>query len=415
MKHSFFKSYGFILFMLLGIAAGCTLGWLFPAVYADDGVLSSPGAMVLEPLGTIFLNLMFCVAVPLVFCSIASAIASMDSAKTAGKIMGISILIFLATAAIASVVMLLAVELFPVVQGQYQMGEGSVETPLSLGQMLVNFFTKPDFNELFSRKAMLPLIIFAILTGFGIQLSGSQLPKRLLQELTQSLLKTVKILSFYAPLGFLGFFATLIASYGTALIADYGRAVGLYYVLSFGYMLLFFPLYARFGGGKNGARQMLRHLFRPAAVAFGTCSSVATLPSNMEAAQQSGISPEVSDIVMPLGASMHMDGSAMSAVLKVAFLFAIFGRDFGSWQAISAVAVAVFSSVAMSGIPGGGSTGELVLCTVFFPEQLAVAFPIAMALGNLVDPPATMVNAAGDFVACFVAERFVHRAKWRKE
>jgi Na+/H+-dicarboxylate symporter len=66
----------------------------------------------------------------------------------------------------------------------------------------------------------------------------------------------------------------------------------------------------------------------------------------------------------------------------------------------------------MSGIPGGGGTGELVLCTVFFPDQLAIAYPIAIALGNLVDPPATMVNAAGDYVVCYIVERFATGKDW---
>ena len=74
--------------------------------------------------------------------------------------------------------------------------------------------------------------------------------------------------------------------------------------------------------------------------------------------------------------------------------------------------VAVFSSVAMSGIPGGGGTGELVLCTVFFPDQLAVAYPIAIALGNLIDPPATMINAAGDYVVSYIVSRFVDGKDW---
>ena len=107
-----------------------------------------------------------------------------------------------------------------------------------------------------------------------------------------------------------------------------------------------------------------------------------------------------------------MDGSAMSAIIKVAFLFGIFGQDFTTGRAILAIFVAIFSSVAMSGIPGGGGTGELVLCTIFFPDQLAVAYPIALALGNLVDPPATMVNAAGDYVASFIVERFVNGKDW---
>ena len=109
---------------------------------------------------------------------------------------------------------------------------------------------------------------------------------------------------------------------------------------------------------------------------------------------------------------MHMDGSAMSAIIKVAFLFGVFRPDFGTGEAILAIIVAVFSSVAMSGIPGGGGTGELVLCTLFFPDQLAVAFPIALAIGNLVDPPATMVNSAGDYVATYIVSRFVEGKDW---
>ena len=196
------------------------------------------------------------------------------------------------------------------------------------------------------------------------------------------------------------------------MIGDYSKTLIVYYVVCFVYMFIFFPIYARFGGGKGAAKVMFQHLFKPAAVSFGTCSSVATIPTNMEAAKDTGISEEVSNIVLPLGATMHMDGSAMSAIIKVGFLFAIFGQDFNTGRAILAIFVAIFSSVAMSGIPGGGGTGELVLCTLFFPDQLAVAYPIALALGNLVDPPATMVNAAGDYVVSFIVERFVNGKDW---
>ena len=139
---------------------------------------------------------------------------------------------------------------------------------------------------------------------------------------------------------------------------------------------------------------------------------MATIPTNVDVAKESGISKDVSDIVLPMGATMHMDGSAMGAILKVAFLFGLFGMDFTSGQAILAIIVAVFSSVAMSGIPGGGGVGELVLCTIFFPDQMAVAYPIAIALGNLIDPPATMVNAAGDYVVSFIVSRYVDGKDW---
>ena len=399
---TFVKNNAFLIFMLVGIVAGCITGALWPE------------ATVLEPLGTVFINLMFCIVVPMVFCSISSAIANMPSAKKAGKVMGVTVATFMVTAAIAALIMYVVCRVFPVVTGQYDIVEGEVGAALGLADMVINFFTKPDFMELWSRRAILPLIVFAVLIGFGIQLNGgAETPTaKLLADMTNAIMKTVKIITYYAPIGFFGFFASLVATYGPELIGDYSRTLIIYYVLCFAYMLIFFPIYANFGGGKGGAKVMWKHLFKPAAVSFGTCSSVATIPTNMEAAEDTGISKDVSNIVLPLGATMHMDGSAMSAIIKVAFLFGIFGMDFTSGKAILAIIVAVFSSVAMSGIPGGGGTGELVLCTIFFPDQLAVAYPIALALGNLVDPPATMVNAAGDYFVSFIVSRFVDGKDW---
>ena len=401
----FWKTYGFLLAMLFGIGAGCLVGALWP------------GATVLAPLGDLFVNMMFCVVVPMVFCSIASAVADVPGLRQAGKLLLVTLATFFATAAIAAVLMYAVVCFVPLTVGSYEPTAGDVDGAMSLGEMVVAFFTKPDFVELLSRRAILPLIVFAVLFGFGVQMSGGrQTPMaRFLSGATTVLLHMVRLISYYAPIGFFGFFACLVASYGPALIGDYGRTLLVYYGLSLVYLLTMLPLYARFGGGKGACRVLLRHLFRPAAVAFGTCSSVATIPTNLEAAEKTGISKEVAHVVMPLGATMHMDGSAMSAIVKVAFLFSVFGKDLATGQALVAIAVAVFSSVAMSGIPGGGGTGELVLCTIFFPDQLAIAYPIALALGNLVDPPATMLNAAGDYAVSFIVERYITGKDWLRK
>ena len=401
-KKNFFKNYGFLITMLVGIVAGCIVGAVWP------------GATALEPLGTVFINLMFCVVVPMVFCSIASAIANMNSVGRAGKVLGSTVVTFLVTAAIASVLMYVVVRIFPLTTGSYEFVEGEVDAGLGVADMIINFFTKPDFIELWSRRAILPLIVAAILFGFGVQMAGGKdtLVAKFLSDMTSCIMNVVKIITYYAPIGFFGFFAYLVATYGPELIGDYSRTLIIYYVMCFVYMLISSPIYARFGGGRGAAKVMFQHLFAPAAVSFGTCSSVATIPTNMKAAEDTGISKDVSEIVLPLGATMHMDGSAMGAIIKVAFLFGIFGLDFGTGKALLAIVIAVFSSVAMSGIPGGGGTGELVLCTIFFPDQLAIAYPIALALGNLVDPPATMVNAAGDYVASFIVSRYVDGKNW---
>ena len=403
-KKSVAKNYRFLAILLSCMVAGALLGWFKPKWGHNIAFL-----------GTVFINMMFCVVVPLVFASIAGSVANMESRQRAGKIMGVTVGTFVITGAIAAVLMFVLMKLFPPVLTPWaDMVAEEIGEHASFTEMIVNFFTKPDFTELWSRKAILPLIVAAVLFGFGVQAAGGAETKtaKLLEDVTNCIMKTFKIITYYAPIGFFGFFAYLIAYHGSDLIGDYGRALVIYYVLSFVYMFISFPLYARFGGGKGAARVMFSKLFRPAAMSFGTCSSVATIPTNMEVAEETGISKDVSNIVVPLGATMHMDGSAMAAIIKVAFLFGMFGQDFTTGRAILAIIVAVFSSVAMSGIPGGGGTGELVLCSIFFPEHLAVAFPIALALGNLVDPPATMVNSAGDYVVSFIVARYVDGKDW---
>ena len=383
---NFLKKNWFFFSMILGIVLGIVVG------FAWDG------AGALEPLGTLFINMMFCVVVPMV---------------RAGKLMGTTVATFMCTTIIASVIMYVLVRFIPVYTGEPVFEPGASE-PMTVGAMIVGFFTKPDFPELWSRRSILQLIIAGIFFGFGVQMCGGPETKvaKLLEEITQVLMKVIKLISFYAPIGFFGFFAALVAAHGADFVSSYARAIILYYVVSFLYMFLIFPLYARFGGGKGAVKTMFAHLFRPAAVAFGTCSSVATIPTNMEVSEDTGISKDVTDIVLPMGATMNMDGSGMSAIIKVAFLFGMFGMDFNSGDAILAIIVATVSSVAMSGIPGGGGTGELVLCSLFFPEQLAIAFPIAQAIGDLVDPPATMVNAAGDYVASYIVSRFNDGKDW---
>jgi len=398
------QDYLFTILLLLGIVAGCVVGAVWP------------GATCLEPLGTIFINMMFCIVVPLVFASIAGAISNMQNKKRGGKIIGITIASFLITCAVAATVMILLVKLYPPVTQAWQgLESGTVDEQASVTELIVNFFTVGDFSGLLTRRAMLPLIVFSVLFGFCANACGGSdsAVGKFLNNLTDVMLRFVRIITYYAPIAFFGFFAYLVAHYGPQLIGDYGRGMLLYYPLCFAYLFTAFPLYARFGGGKGAAKVMFRHILRPAVASLGTCSSVATIPTNMDVAGQTGISRDVSDIVLPLGATMHMEGSCFSCVLKVAFLFGIFGRPFAGIETyIEVILVALLSSVAMSGIPGGGYIGEYIICLLFFPDRMELAYPIAISIGNLVDPPATMINATGDYVVSFIVERFIDGKDW---
>ena len=415
-KKSVWKNYGLLILMVVGIVLGCVVGALFPNVKDADGNVISKGASVLAPLGKVFINLMFCIVVPMVFASISSAVANMQSRQRAGKIMGTTILTFVITGAIAAAIMIVLMKLVPPVLAPWSgMTAGTVDDQKTISDLVVSFFTAEDFVGLLSRKAMLPLIVFSIIFGFGVNMNGGSecMTGKFLEDLSNCMMKVVKIVTYYAPIAFFGFFADLVATYGPQITADYGRGLAVYYPLCFIYVFTAFPLFARLGGGKGAVRVMFQHILRPAVTSLGTCSSVATIPTNLEVAEDTGIPKDVSEIVVPLGATMHMDGSCFSCVLKIAFLFGIFGIPFdGIGTFLKVILVAVVSSVGMSGIPGGGYIGEFIICSIFFPTQMDLAYPIAITIGNLVDPPATMINSSGDYVVSYIVARFVDGKDW---
>ena len=404
-KNSVRKNYAFLALMLGGMVLGCIVGWFAP----DFG-------HTIKPLGTVFINMMFCVVVPLVFASIAGSIANMRSRGRAGKIMGTTVATFIVTGAIAAVIMFVLMKIFPPVLEPWQnMTSEQIGEYASISDMLVNFFTASDFVGLLSRKAMLPLIVFSILFGFATNMAGGpdSLVGQWLSSLSDVMMKFINIITKYAPIAFFAIFADLVATYGSSVTTAYGRAMAVYYPLCFIYIFTAFPLFAWFGGGRHGIKTMFKHIARPAIVSLGTCSSVATIPTNVEEARETGIDEDVANMVCPLGATMHMDGSCFSCILKIVFLFGVFGKPFDSVGDMALmVVVAVLSSVGMSGVPGGGYIGEFIMCSVFFPDQLAIAYPIAITIGNLVDPPATMINSSGDYVVSYVVSRFVDGKDW---
>lgn len=401
------RNYRFLAILLGAMIAGCIVGWAAPEF-----------AVKLKPFGTVFINMMFCIVVPLVFASISSSVAGMRSRKRAGKILGTTVAVFVITGAIAAFIMFILMKIFPpVLEAWENIPAEEIGEYATLSDMLVNFFTASDFVGLLTRRAMLPLIVFSLLFGFAANLaeSGEGVITRFLEGLTEVMLKFVKIITYYAPVAFFAIFAGLVADYGSMITQSYGRAMLVYYPLCFVYIFTAFPLFARFGGGPGAVKVMFKHIARPAVVSLGTCSSVATIPTNMEVAEDTGISKDVSEMVVPLGATMHMDGSCFSCVLKIAFVYGVFGIDFTWGQLIPIILVAVLSSVGMSGVPGGGYIGEYIICSIFFPAQMELAFPILVAIGNLVDPPATMINSSGDYVVSYIVSRYVDGKDWLQQ
>lgn len=402
-KSSLWQQYKLPILLLGGIAIGSIIGVVSPSL-----------GQTLKPVGQIFLNLMFTIVVSLVFVSIASAVGSMANMKRLGKILGSTIFSFLATGAIAGVCVLVWVNLFsPSAGTNIQMGTSEMGEMQSVSDMIVGSLTVDDFSGLLSKDHMLPLIIFAILFGFCVSAcGGDESPVgKLLANLNEVIMKFIGLIMAIAPIGLGAYFANLVAEYGPQIIGDYGRSMVVYYPLCLLYVVVFFPLYAFFAAGKLGVKRMLKYIFTPAVTAFATQSSAATLPVNKETCDKIGVPKDVSDLVLPMGCTMHMDGSVLSSITKIAFLFGVFNMSFtGASTYAMAIVVAILSAFVLSGAPGGGLVGEMLIVSMFgFPAE---AFPLIATLGFLFDPAATCLNASGDTIASMMVARMVEGKDW---
>lgn len=402
-SNSVWKAYRFPIILLCAIAVGCVIG----AVMGKD-------ALVLKPLGDLFINAMFMVVVPLVFTTLCSAVASMSSMERLGKVMRSLVVVFLITGALAAILMLVTVTIFPPAQGaNIQMQAAGEIQAFSTPDQIVKAFTTDDFVNLLSRRAMLPLILFTIFFGFCLQSLGERGRSigRGISVVADAMLQMVKYLMYYAPIGLGAYFATLVGDYGPQLLGAYFRSMVVYHVATFGYFFVAFTIYSWWATDGRGVRVFWSKIIAPALMALGSGSSTATLPINLEAATNMGIPRDISEIVLPIGATAHMEGSCLSGILKISFLFGIFGLPFtGLGTMATAVAVAVLSGVVLSGIPGGGLVGEMLIVSLYgFPPE---AFPIIATIGFLVDPAATMVNATGDTCSALIISRLVEGKDW---
>lgn len=396
------NQYKFALILLGSIFIGSIIGIIF-----------GEKAKALKPLGDIFINAMFTIVVPLVFVTISSSMSSINSIKRLRNILKNLILVFVSTGLIASVLILITVTVFPPAKGvNIDITETQIVNPLSTADQIVSTFTVDDFPKILSKKHMLPLILFSIFFGISVNLIGekAKMVSDALDALSKVFIKMISILMYYAPIGLGAYFAAITGEYGKELIGSYARAMAIYYPLCLLYLVVFFPIYIYIAGGKQGLKS-IKYLIAPVVTSISTQSSIATLPVNIEACEKIGVPKDIRNIVLPIGATAHMDGTVISTILKISFLFGIYGIPFtGVETYATAILLSLAGGIVMSGVPGGGLIGEMLIVSMYgFPPE---AFPIIATIGYLVDPPATMINATGDTVASMLVTRLVEGKDW---
>lgn len=405
------RNYANILYLLIGITTGCVIGFLF-----GNQVES------IKFIGDIFLNLLFTAIIPLVFFTIASSIANLQSSERLGKLFAIVAAVFLTTVIISAAVMMLVMLAFPIEQDdtlRNMAAQAALDNPVSSNSNtsttgLAQVLTVNDFSELMARKNMLALILFSLLVGFATLRAGEKGKAfaTFLNSANEVMKQLLAIIMKIAPLGLGAYFAYQVGVFGPQLIGVYAHPLALYYITCAAYFVIFFSLYAYFSAGKQGVTVFWKNNLTPSMTAIGTCSSIATIPANLLGAEKMMVPAYIRNIVIPLGAPIHKDGSSMSSIIKLAVLFAMFGKDFSAPEMLFAIfGITVLVSIVAGGIPNGGYIGEVFAITAFgFPMEQAL--PVAMVIGTLVDPIATLLNANGDLIASMMVTRIAEGKRW---
>ena len=404
------KNYGQTILLILAVVLGGILGASFPEQ-----------VLVVKPIGTLFINLIFMIIVPLIFFSISSSIAKMKP-KRLSKIMKSALLVFVITSIVCVVIGLFGTYIYkPLdgvdisnIQSEINLEEETELTKTNTLEQFVNSLTVSDFNLLLSKNSILPLIVFSILFGLSAALTSekSQAMINFLQAGNEVVMKMITIIMYFAPIGLGCYFATTISELGTSLITGYIRAFVGYTILSVLYYILVYTLQAFIAGGKKGVKDYWKHIAAPSLTALGTCSSGVAIPSNIIAAKKMGVPDDIAETVIPLGTNIHKEGSLIGSVLKIVFLFCLFGREISTIPVIlSILGGSILVGFLVSAVPtGGGVISEMLILTLFgFPTS---SIGILAIIATIIDAPATVLNVVGNTSCAMLTSRLVEGKDW---
>lgn len=398
------KNYKFSFILILGMLVGSIIGVIF-----------GEKATVLQPIADIFLNLLYCCVVPMIFVSLVYSISNMENTNKLGKVLGIMIVIFLLAETIAAIYMLIITIIFNPAEGANIAMNETINNMTSNSNILA-MFTVNDFPLLWSRQNLMALIVFAMLIGIATVKVG-EVGKPVVKffgTLTSIISKVVSYVMYIAPIGLGAFFATLVGQNGAALSGPLSRALIIYFIAAVVFYFLSNTVFAYLAYGIKGVKLFWKYIIPPSLVSLGTCSSAATIPTNLIAGKNIGIPDDINDLTIPMGCNLHKSGATLITILKITFMCSMFNINILEPQnIITAILVSVLASSVMGAIPAGGYVGEIFIISAFnFPPE---SIPIMVLIGTITDAPATAINATNDVGAGMLLARIFKGKNWIKD
>ncbi|MFY1018406.1 dicarboxylate/amino acid:cation symporter, partial [Ectopseudomonas khazarica] len=370
------------------------------------GMLYKPGALALAPVGALFLNAIKMLIVPLVFISLVAGITAMSDSAKLGRISVKTIAIYLITTAFAVSIGLAFGTLFSPGEGMHMVASGSAEAKQapSLVQILVGLVPTNPVTA-FAEGNILQIIVFAIALGVSMNLVGEKAAPaiRLFDSLAEVLYKLTDLVMRFAPIGVFALIAGVVASHGIEVLLPLAGVIGVIYLASIAHMLL---VYGSLIGGlaRLSPLRFFRGIAPALAVAFSTSSSSGTLPVSIECARKNlGVSQGVAGFVLPVGATINMDGTAIYQGVLALFIAQAFGIDLSAGQYLMIILTATLASVGTAGIPGAGLIMlGLVLSSVGLPLE---GVALIAGIDRILDMARTTVNVTGDLMTTTLVAR----------
>lgn len=364
------------------------------------GVFLGPEAEVLKPIGTLFINAIKMLIIPLIFCSLIVGVTSMKDTSKMGRIGIKSVALYMGTTAIAiSIGLGLATILTPgagLNMAVTDLTSQAKEAP-SIIQTFLNIVPKNPVGALAAGN-ILQIIVFALGLGIALNLCGEKGEPaiKVFDSLAEAMYKLTELVMKLAPYGVFGLIAWVTGKYGADILLPLIKVIGAVYIGCILHVLVFYSGMISLIGRLNPKRY-LKGLLNPAAIAFTTTSSSGTLPATIKASREEmGVSKGVSSFVLPLGATINMDGTALYQGVCALFIAQAFGIDLAFYDYMAIILTSTLASIGTAGVPGAGLIMlSLVLTTVGLPlEGLA----IVAGIDRILDMARTSVNVCGDLM-----------------
>ena len=367
----------------------------------------------LKPIGTIYVNLLKLLVVPVVLFSIIDGVCSLGSVKKVGSIGWKTVVFFLITTALAIVIGLCAAYAFrgtfPVLQAP-EGSEVTVEVPKFM-DTFVKIFPSNWLTPLVNSD-MLPTIVIALLVGVGILLTGND-GKRVGDNLHSFYVVVMKIMSivlWLTPLGVFCLMTNVVALNGASILGALGFVLLATYIAYIVHMVLVYGLTLRLIA-RISPVAFIKKMFPAMTTAFTTTSSNATLPLTIDGTNSLGCDNEVSSFVLPLGCTINMDGAAIYMGVASVFIAKCYGIDLTMTQIITVVLTATLASIGSAGVPGAAKVMlVMVLESIGVPVEGAI---ILWGIDVLFDMGRTCLNVTGDSVCALAVDR-IEKAKRAK-